>query len=228
MAKSEQLPFDLGLRQAQGREDFWVSGSNSDAVAWLDKYPQWPAPALVIFGPRACGKTHLLQVWKKEAKANEIAAGQLTPQTISRALGEAGAALVDDVTQVIGVPAGEEALLHLYNMLKERGGHLLLAAEKPVPEWNIVLPDLKSRLMAAPAVAVGSPDDMLMAVVLTKLFSDRQIFVPQEVVEFIVPRVGRSFLALRELVDKVDRKALSEKRPVTIPLVREILQRSLF
>ena len=71
-------------------------------------------------------------------------------------------------------------------------------------------------------MAVGSPDDALMAVVLTKLFSDRQIFVPQEVVHFILARVERSFLSIRQIVDKIDRKALSEKRAVTIPLVRDL------
>jgi chromosomal replication initiation ATPase DnaA len=87
----------------------------------------------------------------------------------------------------------------------------------------LALPDLKSRLMAAPAAELGSPDDTLMAVVLTKLFSDRQIFVPQEVIEFILPRIERSFLSLRDIADKIDRRALAEKRPVTVPLVKEIL-----
>ena len=107
--------------------------------------------------------------------------------------------------------------------MQGRGVHMLMTAETPPQEWPFVLPDLKSRLLAAPAVAVGSPDDALMAVVLTKLFSDRQIFVPQDVIQFILPRIERSFLALRQIVDKIDRRALSEKRPVTIPLVRELL-----
>lgn len=219
-AKTEQLPFDLGPRHAHEREDFWVSDSNRAAVAWLDK-AGWPA--LVIYGPPASGKTHLLQVWKKEAQAHEISLAQLTPATINRALGTAKNVIIDNILPVIGVRPAEEALLHLYNMLRERGGALLMTASSPVTEWPFVLPDLKSRLLAAPAVEVGSPDDVLMAVVLTKLFSDRQIFVPQEVVQFILPRIERSFLALRDIVDKIDRRALSEKRPVTIPLVREFL-----
>jgi len=221
MAKTEQLPFDLGPRQAHAREDFWVSDCNSGAVAWLDR-KDWPA--LVIYGPPASGKTHLLQVWKKEVQAQEISLAQLTEATISRALGSAKNAMIDDVLPVIGVRPAEEALFHLYNMLRERGGALLLTASAPVTAWPFVLPDLKSRLLAAPAAELGSPDDTLMAVVLTKLFSDRQIFVPQEVVQFILPRIERSFLSLRETVDKIDRRALSEKRPVTIPLVKEILQ----
>ena len=223
MTKTEQFPFDLGPRHAHGREDFWVSDSNRAAVAWLDQWPEWPAPARVIFGPPASGKTHLLQVWKKEASAIELSLAQLSPALIDRALGQAKAVMIDDVLPAIGHRSSEEALFHLYNMLRERSGALLLTASTPVKDWPFVLPDLKSRLMAGPAVEVGSPDDTLMAVILTKLFSDRQIFVPQEVIQFILPRIERSFLALRQIVDKIDRRALSEKRPVTIPLVRDLL-----
>lgn len=223
MTKPEQLPFDLGYRHAYEREDFWVSGSNRAAVAWLDKWPDWPAPALVLFGPPASGKTHLLQVWKKEAGAGEVMPQSFVTFSADKILGNSKSIIIDNVLQAISDPKSEETLFHLYNLLRERGGHMLLAAERAPSEWPIGLADLKSRLLAAPAVAVGSPDDDLMAVVLTKLFSDRQIFVSQEVVQFIISRIERSFLSIRQIVDKIDHRALSEKRAVTIPLVRELL-----
>lgn len=214
--KPQQLPFDLGHRTAFARDDFWVSASNRDAVAWIDKYPDWPAPLLVIHGPRACGKTHLLKVWQNEAGAAvyDPAAPDTAPAAVA----------VDDIESLIGDAAREEALLHLYNIQKERGGHILAAAETPPRQWTFALRDLESRLLAAPSVAVGSPDDEMMAVVLTKLFSDRQIFVPQDVVQFLLPRLERSFAAMRDIVDAIDRKALAEKRKVTVPLVRDFFQ----
>ncbi len=221
--KSEQLPFDLGHRLANEREDFWVARSNRDAVAWLDKWPDWQTPALTIFGPAASGKTHLLRVWQRKSAALEILPENIAAVPADQMLGTSSSAMIDDVAQVIGNRAAEDTLFHLYNLVKERGGNLLMTADKPVGEWGITLPDLKSRLLAAPAVEVGSPDDELMAVVLSKLFSDRQIFVSQEVVAFILPRIERSFLSLRDIVNKIDRKALAEKRPVTIPLVREVM-----
>lgn len=212
--KPQQLPFDLGHRTAFARDDFWVSQSNQDAVAWLDKYPDWPAPLLVIHGPRACGKSHLLKVWQNETGAAlyDAAAPDAQPTAV----------VLDDLESFMGDAAREEALLHLYNIQKECGGHILAAAETPPRQWRCVLRDLESRLLAAPAVAVGSPDDQLMAVVLTKLFSDRQIFVPQEVVQFLVPRLERSFAAMRDIVEAIDHKALAEKRKVTVPLVRDL------
>lgn len=219
--KPRQLGLDLGHRAAFAREDLWVSGANEAAVAWLDKYPDWPAPLLILYGPPAAGKTHLAKVWQQKTAAADIAPDSL------KALREKGAvpqtAVVDDARLFIGDRHGETALFHFYNQIKEAGGHMLLIAEAPPKEWDILLPDLKSRLMAAPAVAISAPDDDLMAVVLTKHFSDRQILVPQEVVQFAVPRIERSFKALRDLAEAVDRKALAEKRPVTIPLLRELL-----
>jgi len=212
--KPQQLPFDLGHRTAFARDDFWVSSCNQDAVAWLDKYPDWPAPLLFIYGPRACGKTHLLKVWQNETGAATYDAAAI--DSLPRAV------VIDGIDKLVGDAAREEALLHLYNIQKERGGHILAAAETPPRGWRFVLRDLESRLLAAPAVAVGSPDDELMAVVLTKLFSDRQIFVPQEVVQFLLPRLERSFAAMRDIVDEIDRRALAEKRKVTVPLVRDI------
>ena len=219
----EQIPFNLGHRHAYGREDFFVSNSNREAVAWLDKWPDWPAPALIIFGAPASGKTHLLQVWKKEAAAKEILLQELVTETIDRIIGTSQTVIIDNVSQAMGKKDKEEALFHLYNLMLERKGHLLVTTSMPVRKWPILLPDLKSRLRATPSVAVNPPDDDLIAVVLTKLFSDRQIFVSQEVIQFILPRIERSFLTIRHLVDKIDHKALSEKRAVTIPLIRKIL-----
>ncbi len=219
----EQIPFDLGHRHAYEREDFFVSDSNREAIAWLDKWPNWSAPALIIFGAPASGKTHLLQVWKKEVAAKEILLQELVTETINRIIGTSQTVIIDNVSQAMGKKDKEEALFHLYNLMLERKGHLLVTTSIPIREWPILLPDLKSRLRATPSVSVSPPDDNLMAVVLTKLFSDRQIFVSQEVIQFILPRIERSFLTIRHLVNKIDHKALSEKRAVTIPLIREIL-----
>lgn len=220
MSKAEQLPFDLGHRSAYAREDLWVSSANNEAVAWLDKWPGWGAPALILYGPPASGKTHLASVWQKMSGAQP-----LTPESILDVAGNnAKNFIIDDAERCLGRKDAEAALFHLYNRAKEQDGYILLTAATPPRDWNIALPDLKSRLLAAPAAAVGSPDEQTMAVVLTKLFSDRQIFVPQDVVQFILSRIERSFVAMRDVADAVDRRALAEKRAVTIPFVREILQ----
>lgn len=202
---STQLPFDLGTRAAFGRDDFWVSDCNAAAIAWLDRWPEWPAPALVIIGPAGSGKTHLCHVFQQ------------------RLLGKA--IVHDDIdAQMEGGAFDEEALFHAYNRYPETRQPLLLTAQAAPEKWQIKTADLRSRLMAAPAAVVGAPDDQLMAVVIAKMFSDRQIFVPQEVVEFIIRRITRSFAAIGQAVADIDRAALAQKRAVTVPFVRDILE----
>lgn len=222
MSKARQLPFDLGHRAAYAREDLWISPANAEAIAWLDRWPAWEAPALVLYGPPAAGKTHIARAWQKKASAASLTAENLEPLCgVSPA---PKTLLADDAETLIGDRCAETFLFHAYNRAQAEGGHLLLVAEQPPKAWNFMLPDLRSRLLASPAVVVGSPDEQTMAVVLAKLFSDRQIFVSQDVVQFVITRIERSFAAMRDIADAIDQKALAEKRPVTIPLVREILQ----
>jgi len=122
--------------------------------------------------------------------------------------------------------APAEPLLHLYNVVVERRGQLLLTATEPPARWPALLPDLRSRLSAAPTVGVEAPDDALLAALLVKLFSDRQVVVGEEVVLFLVRQMERSFDAARRLVAALDKAALSEQRGITIPLARAVLARS--
>ncbi|MGI9498771.1 MAG: HdaA/DnaA family protein, partial [Geminicoccaceae bacterium] len=115
------------------------------------------------------------------------------------------------------------ALLQLYNRLREDGGHLLLTARRPVAQWPIALADLRSRLAAAPAAAIGAPDDGLLAALFVKLFDDRQLNVPEPVIRFLITHMERSFAAAHRLVDVLDHLSLARQRPITVPLARMAL-----
>ena len=214
----QQRTFDWGVRPALGHEDFLVAPCNEAAVAWLDRWPEWPGPALVIHGPPRSGKSHLAEVWRRRSGALALEASTLT-QAATGGVDGAAALVVDG----LGGRIDERALLHTYNGVAERGGHLLLTALAPPALWPLSLPDLVSRLRLAPAVAIGLPDDALLAALMVKLFADRQIALAPEVPAYVVPRIERSFEAVAHLVERLDRAALAEGRPVTVPLVRRVL-----
>jgi chromosomal replication initiation ATPase DnaA len=71
---------------------------------------------------------------------------------------------------------------------------------------------------------IASPDDRILEAVLLKLFSDRQLEVGIEVIQFAITRMIRTFAAAEKLVHTVDRTALATKRRVTIPLLREVFE----
>lgn len=226
-ASPRQLALDLPHRPALDRADFLVTPANELAVAWIDRWPEWPHTALVLHGPAGSGKTHLTRVWQHAAEAIILDGSALGRREPPALLGPARTAVVEDAGQLLGDAADPEVvardLLHLHNLIGERGGHLLITDVTPPRAWPIGLPDLASRLGAAPTVALGPPDDTLLAAVMVKLFNDRQLVVPPEVVQYLVPRIERSFAAVRHVVADLDRVALAKGSAITVPLAREVL-----
>lgn len=219
----QQIPLDLGHRTALGRNDFLVTPNNHDAVAWIDLWPEWPAPCLVLYGPVASGKTHLGAVWSERSSAICIKASDINETKIRDIAEMKHHVIIEDGDALIGDIEGEKGLFHLYNIFKEEQRSILLTLQEPPVRRAFALPDLASRLRAAPSVAIREPDEQLLGALLVKLFNDRQIRVGAEVLNYVLPRIERSFEAVRDLVERADQKAIIEKRAISIPLMRSLL-----
>ncbi|MBO6826298.1 MAG: hypothetical protein JJ879_08855 [Sneathiella sp.] len=218
----KQLPLNFETRTALGREDFLVSDANEAAVAWIDRWPDWPGPFLLIIGPERSGKTHLSHVWAEKSGAAVLTLADLGALDIN-AMTEIASQPI--LLEDLGTQMEEQKLFHLYNLVKEKGGFLLMTAPEPVSEWGLQLPDLKSRMGAVQIVRIGEPDDALFGAVFLKLFTDRQLQVSPELLQYLITRLERSFEAANTIVEKIDRLSLAEKRDITIPLVRSILDK---
>ncbi len=213
-----QLSLGLTLPVSYAREDFLVAPGNQAALAWIDRWPDWPGHALVLHGNPGSGKTHLAQIWAAQAGAR-IAAPQDVDARSVDALAQQPLAL-DDADRA-GDPV---ALFHLVNLMRERGFDLLLTGAAAPARWNFGLPDLMSRLRAMPAQEIAAPDDALLAAMLVKLFADRQLSVGEDVVRYLGARIERSCHAARSWVAALDAAALAENRAVTVALVRRLME----
>lgn len=218
---ARQLVFDLPVRAALGRGDFYVAPSNAMAVAMIDAAPNWPTQQLILTGPAGSGKTHLAQVWSDTSGAPVIAATDMAAQDIP-ALASAPC-IVEDVPLIASDDKALTALFHLYNLSRAEGLPLLMTGREAPRRWNLALPDLQSRIDSVFQVEMSPPNDTLLAAVLGKLFADRQITPKHNVIPFLLRHTERSFAAANEIVARLDQLSLEEGRTISRSLAARLV-----
>jgi chromosomal replication initiation ATPase DnaA len=205
-----QLRLRLDRALPSGRSDFVVSSANAPAVAALDAWPDWPGGALCLVGPPGSGKSHLAAAWTERAGASPPEGAEVGRPVVWEDADRSGQ---------------EEALFHLLNSAAERGGVLLTARHRPTA-WPAALPDLRSRLNALHVVELEEPDDLVLRGVLARLFAERSITPPEDLIAYLVRRIGRSVPEARAVVEQLDEDGAALHRPVTRALAREVLESS--
>ena len=216
--RARQLPLDLAGAAGTAREDLVVGQSNQAAVALIDRWPDWPAPVVVLAGPAGSGKSHMGAVWRERSGASALLAAQLGEDALAAVA--KGPVLIDDAD---AGPLDEEGLFHLINAVRGAGSHLLMTARRFPVSWQVALPDLESRLKAAALVEIGEPDDALLAAIIAKLFADRQVEVEPHVIDYVVRRIERSLATAISVVDRLDRLALERKSRISRALAAEVI-----
>ncbi|MCD6034509.1 MAG: hypothetical protein K0R63_250 [Rickettsiales bacterium] len=230
-----QLSFDFvsDTHTSLHKEDYIASSANEEALHWIEHWPESITPvkntiatlptshALLLYGPRASGKTHLAHIWQERTHAvsvtkEDIYSARAMEFLIDR---DFRRFVLDDCHKI----TDEAALLHFFNQVKEAGKYLLLTSPTPVAQMGIRLPDLRSRLSAIPSVAISSPDEVLFRALLHKHFSDKQLKVDESVIEFLLKRIERSFTAAETTVTALDTQAFEEGKDITIPFIRKAL-----
>ena len=215
-----QLALTLDHAERFGREDFLEGPSNAQALALVERWPDWPNRMVMLTGPEGAGKSHLATIWAASSGARAVAASVLAEADVPSLL-STGALVVENLA---AGNVDERALFHLLNLARQERAFVLVTARTPPAGWPVVIKDLASRLRALPVVAVAPPDDVLLRAVIVKLCADRQLAVDDNLVNYVATRIERSFAAAREAVTRLDREALRLQRPVTRSLAAELFR----
>jgi len=218
----DQLSFDLPVKPALGREDFLVGPCNAAAVAALDSTQSWHSGKHLILGPKASGKSHLVAVWCTAQDGQHLSGDTLISTPLST-IGPTAHVAIDDVDHALGTAHAEEVLFHLHNHVTSGGGRLLMTAQTPPRDWGLTLPDLISRLEACHITQLSEPDDQVLAAVLLKHFSDRQLSPKPRALQYLLTHMERSFEAAAQIAEEMDRLALAQKTGLTLAIAKAAL-----
>ena len=233
MQQSPQIPLQLEPHRPDRFEDF-VVGPNGTVLAAVRQLLEEPGGVLYLSGPAGCGKSHLLNALCHEARSRGLNAFYLA---LARLPTEAAAGLeglrgldlvcVDDLDAVAGDPAWERALFRCFNEVREAHGRLLVAAALPLASLPLGLPDLASRLAWGVRQNLQAPDEAGKLAVLRQRALALRIEVPGEVQSYLLRYGRRDMASLLAALEKLKDAAFADKRRITIPLAREVLDEQL-
>lgn len=194
-------------------KDFIVSSCNLEAYKAVTGSITWPYNHLLIIGEEGSGKTHLTNIWHDKTDAKILKEGD----DFQKHQNNYSHFIFEDIESL----GNEEYLFHLMNFCRNNSFQLLLTS-CTIPEF--ILNDLRSRVNSIHKVIIKNPDDEMVKILLLKHFTDKQLKVSAEVIDFMITRIERSFKSVKQLVSAVDQLSLIEKRNITIPMVKQVIQ----
>jgi DnaA family protein len=219
----KQLALELASPPAPTLDNF-VVGDNAEVIAAVRALARGDGERFVyLWGGSGSGRTHLLQAvlreWRGAGRVAQLCTHDALPAAAAVAATDAIA--VDDVQHM--PPLAQIELFNIYNNLKDSSGLLLVAGDVP-PARLALRADLLTRLAWGLVYEVRalSEDDRRAAVQGYALA--RGFELPKEVTDYLLARAPRDMSSLRALVDTLDRLSLEQKRAITVPLARELLQ----
>lgn len=233
---SMQLIFDFPVVPRFSFDNFVVCGGNKTAYHFATRLASEDGTEnlLYLYGPHGSGKSHLLTAIASSIDARYLslkdAAGFYpdAPQSegfslLSEHFAKASALIVDDLHLLPDRQEARVELWELFNAFYTSGKKIVLAGLMPPKELPHLDGHLTSRLLWGLVASIDVSDDDSRRMILKKLAQDRQMALPEEVVEQMILRVRRDIPSLLYALESIKRLSLSSKKKVTLRLAKEAL-----
>lgn len=227
----KQLTLGVQLKERATFASF-LTARNAELVEHLRHVAaKTPPGSTWIAGPHAAGKSHLLQAVcaaaGPRARAAYLPLESLLPFGPGALEGAENldVACFDDVQTVAGLDDWERKLFELWHRALERGSTLVFAARENPAHVEFGLPDLKSRLASSAVFAVRELNDEEQIEALNLRAHLRGFELPAETAKFLQRRFPRDMRTLCDVLDTLDDAAFAAQRRLTVPFIREIVDR---
>ena len=166
-----------------------------------------------LYGPKKSGKSYLSKIWLKKNDAIEYNNNHEVLLNLHNNI------LIDNL-----IFYDQEKIFHIVNNCILNNSKVLITSDNKINEINFEFKDLSSRLKTFSNLEINQPNDEMLLAILTKLLVERQFIIKSnEIFEYIIRRVDRTYQGINDIVKKLDILSLEKKRQLTIPLIKEIL-----
>jgi DnaA family protein len=229
----KQLVLDIRRDAPPTLDNFVAGDANAELIATLALHAEagrdagmLTAPHVYLWGTQGSGRSHLLRATVALAAAGGRTTYYLQGAEVGDALPDSAGALIaiDDV-DTLGAQA-QIALFNAFNRSRGNGQALLLAG--PVAVLGLALrEDLRTRIGQSLIFEVQPLDDASRAAILATLAERRGLRLADEVTDFLLRHGRRDLPSLLAVLDALDAASLERKRPITLPLLREMMQQGL-
>ena len=226
----EQLPLSVQLRDDATFDNFYALQA-TEVVAQIRLSAQAQGEqSIFINGPIGVGCSHLLQAACHEAQAHGANSVYLPldelvmySPAIFESLEDLPLIALDNLQAIAGKPKWEEALFHLFNRVRDAGGHLIFAADKNPEALGIQLPDLLTRLQWGLIYPLNEVDEEFKIEALQYRAHNRGLELTVDVARFIVRHVEGSMEQIFDVLQDLDNASLSAQRKLTRPFVKTVM-----
>lgn len=200
----KQLLLDIQPPALPSFENF-IIGRNAEAVNSLIQAlsPNPQQRFIYLWGEHGSGKTHLIEACKSTGITQLICADDVDK--------------LNDEEQI--------SLFNIYNQLRAEGG-VLIATGSAAPTQMGLRDDLATRLAWGLVYQLHPLTDEEKAMALKNHALERGMKLPDEVLDYCLRYLRRDMLSLMATINALDEWSLTYKRPVTLPLLRQLLQLS--
>ena len=219
LIKMDQLIFKFPVKTNYFEEDFYVSTNNFEAYKLIESWPKWSSKFINIFGPPGCGKTHLANILNKKIDSFFIEASDLNSDSLST-IKIKECLIIDNYHNNVK----EKLFYTILNQSHLSNQYIIINSSKPVQSFKVELNDLKSRFSSFVNIGIDLPTDELIKVIISKNFSDKQVKIDNNLLEYILKNIDRSYESIFDLIEKLDDFSLSTGKSININLIKKALK----
>ena len=213
---NQQKVLNFKFDNSYNEKDFILDSSNEKALLFFNKFPDWENKLINLVGSEKSGKTFLLKILNKK---NDFYYLNTFPEN-----SEEFDKLFNFERFLLDINELDE--LKFFSILNHciiNDKFLVVTSLVPLTQLNLSLPDLKSRIKQFYILNIDIPSDQLIYSLILKFFSDNQVVIKKELIEFIVKKIDRSYPRINQFLVKLNDLSIERKKKIDFKLINEII-----